>query len=67
MMIVKPEDMIGCTFLTNLLDNGEKHRACIVKYIDNHHDKLENNPEHIKFLCSFKDEQYEDTQETNNL
>ena len=53
MMVIKPEDMIGRTFLANLLDNREQHRARIVKCIDNHHDKLENNHVHINFLCSF--------------
>ena len=33
LMIIKPEDMIGRTFLSDLLDNGERHRAKIIERI----------------------------------
>ena len=40
MMIMSPEDMIGRTFLGQLRDYGEIHRATIVKAISNHDKEL---------------------------
>ena len=67
MMVIQPEDMIGRTFLGIHLDNGEQHRARIVKCIDNHRDKVESNPQRIKFLCSFNNDQYEDIMSYNDI
>ena len=60
MMIVEPEYMIGCKVFLEPLDNGERHRAKIGKAIEDHIQDTESNPERIKFLCSFNDEQYEE-------
>ena len=67
MMIIQPEDMIGSTFLGSPLDNGERHQARIVKCIDAHRDKVESNPQRIKFLCSFNNNQYEDIMSYNDI
>ena len=56
MMIIEPEDMVGRTFLTDPLDNGEQHRARIVKAIEDHQENTEKHPERVKFLCSFNNE-----------
>ena len=67
MMVMKPEDMIGRTFLTDPLDNGEQHRARIVKAIEEHQDNITEHPDRIKFLCSFNNEQYEEIMSYNDI
>ena len=67
MMVMQPEDMIGRTFLTEPLDNGERHRAKIVKAIIDHKNNLTNDPDCIKFLCSFNNHEYEDILAYNNI
>ena len=59
-MIMSVEDMIGRNFLGQPGDDGERHRVTIVKAISNYHKKQESNPELIKFLSSFNDDQYEE-------
>ena len=41
MMITTPEDIIERTFLCQPRDDGERHRATIVKAISNHDKELE--------------------------
>ena len=67
MMVIKPEDMVGRTFLTDALDNGERHRAHIVKAIEDHQENIEAHPERIKFLCSFNNKQYEEILSYNDI
>ena len=67
MMIMQPEDMIGRTFLTEPQDNGERHRARIVKAIIDHENNIKNNPDRIKFLCSFNNDEYEDILAYNDI
>ena len=51
--------MIGRNFLDQSRDDGERYRAIIVKYITE--DKsLESNPDRIRFIWSFNDDQYEE-------
>ena len=42
--------MVGRTFLSDSMDNGERHHARIVKAVDNHQIDQEKNPERTKFL-----------------
>ena len=67
LMIIKPEDKVGRTFLSDPMDNGERHRARIVKALDDHKNDLEKNPERAKFLCSFNDDEYEEIVTYNNI
>ena len=60
MMVMHPEDLIGRTFLSEPMDNGERHRGRIVKAITEHKKDIANNPDRIKFLCSFNNDEYED-------
>ena len=66
-MVIQPEDMIGQIFLAEPFDNGERHRACIVEAISDQHNQLEKNPDCIKFLCSFNNDQYTDILAYNNI
>ena len=60
MMVIPPEDMIGRTFLSKPLDNGERHRGKIVRAIEGHLEDVLSHPERIKYVCTFNDEQYEE-------
>jgi hypothetical protein len=50
--IFNPEDLIGCTFLMNEQEDGQKFRGRIVELIEDHESKLEDNPTRIKFRVS---------------
>jgi hypothetical protein len=50
--IVDPDNLIGRTFLMDAQPAGNKFCARIVKMIEDHNYKLENNKEQIKFLLS---------------
>ena len=65
--VIEPEDIVGRTFFTDPLDNGEQHRACIVKAIEDHQENTEKHPERVKFLCSFNNEQYEEIVSYNDI
>ena len=59
MMKLTPEDMIRRFFLDQSRNDREIHRIKIVKAIAYHDTNLKSNSEHIKFICSFDDDQYE--------
>ena len=59
-MVMHPEDLIGRTFLSEPMDNGERHSGRIVKAITEHKRDIANNPDRIKFLCSFNNDGDED-------
>jgi len=64
-MVIAPEDMIGRSFLSNptdngTIDNGERHRAFIVRAIEDHDNNMAKDPARIKFLCSFNNDQYQE-------
>ena len=66
-MVIQPEDMIRRKLLTEPFDNGERHRARIVEAISDQHNQLEKNPDCIKFLCSFNNDQYTDIVAYNDI
>ena len=67
MMIIPIEDMIGYTFIGQPRDNGERRITTIVKSISNQDKDLKSNPECIKFLWSFNDDQYEEIYAYNDI
>jgi hypothetical protein len=67
MMIIKPEDLIGRTFLTSTRDNGQRFRARIVEAVEDHRQSISDNPEHIKFRCSINNDQYEEVMAYNDI
>ena len=63
MMVIVPEDTIGWSFLSNPtdnrnIDNGERHRAFILKEIEDHDNNMAKDPSRTKFLYSFNNYQY---------
>jgi hypothetical protein len=55
--IINPEKHIGCTFLLDKQDDGQKFRAQIFKLIKCHTSQLENDKDRMKLLLSL-DEDY---------
>ena len=55
-----PSDLIGRSFLLKPREDGQRFRAHIVDCIETHEDQLTKQPEHIKFRCSIKDDQYKE-------
>jgi hypothetical protein len=67
MMLIKPEDLIGRTFLTEPKDDGHRYRARIVEAVDEHLQDVDDNPEHIRFKCSINDDQFEEIMAYNDI
>ena len=60
MPLFNSEDLVGNIFLLDEHDDGQQHRARIVKLIQDHTKKCENNNDHINFLCSINNDEYEE-------
>jgi hypothetical protein len=67
MMIIKPEDLIGRTFLTPPQDDGQCFRARIVEAVEDHQQRVTDNPKHIQFQCSVYNYQYEEIMAYNDI
>ena len=62
-----PNDLIGRTFLLDKQENGEKHRARIVKQVKDHNHNLDEQPERVKFICSISNDLYEEILSYNEV
>jgi hypothetical protein len=67
MMVIKPEDLIGRTFLTATKEDGQRFRAHIVEAVDAHRQSVHDNPAHIKFKCSINNDEYEEIMAYNDI
>ena len=67
MPIVYPSDLIGRSFLMDINENGEKFRAKIISAIKKHEAGLENHPDHLTFVCSVNDDEYEEILTYNEI
>ena len=67
MPIFQPSDLVGRTFLMNPQEDGQRHRARIVRAIQNSEDGLDKEPTRIKFLCSINDDQAEEILSYNEV
>ena len=67
MPIINPEDLVGRTFLLDQQEDGQKFRAKIVKTINAHEDKVQSNPELLKFGWSINNDEYEEIMEYNDI
>jgi Reverse transcriptase (RNA-dependent DNA polymerase) len=65
--IIDPDDLIGRTFVMNTQPDGQQFRARIVKLIEDHDYKLENNKDRIKFLLSVNEDTSEEVITYNQL
>ena len=67
MPIIHASDLVGRSFLMKTNDNGEKLRAQVVEAVQIYDDKLKDDPDHIKFVCSVNDDKYEEILSYNEI
>jgi hypothetical protein len=60
MPIIDPNNFVGHTFLLPQQEDGQRFRARIVKALDDYESDLGTQPDHIRFLCSAKDGDFEE-------
>jgi len=60
MPIVHPVDLVGCTFLKDPEEDGQRFHVQIVEALDEYKNGLNADPKHIQFRCSVNDDQYEE-------
>ena len=64
----RTSDLVGRTFLLPKDDKtGERFRARVISAIDEHENRLANDPERIKFLCSVNNDEYEAVMSYNDI
>jgi hypothetical protein len=67
MPVVDPNDLVGRTFLMPPQEDGQRSRAHIVRAIKDHTRNLAKDEDHIHFLCSINDDQFEEIMTYNVL
>jgi len=67
MPVFSPIDLVGCTFLLEPCEDGQCFRACIVRAIEDHENKLAQHPEHLRFLCSINGDTAEEIMTYNDI
>ena len=55
-----PTDIVGCTFLMDPQENGERYRTKILEALVESEEQLAKHPDCIKFVCSVNDDMYEE-------
>ena len=53
--VFNPQDLVGRTFLTDQQEDGQRHRAKIVKLVEDFESDVAQNPTRIKFVCKHLD------------
>jgi len=66
-VVIDPEDLVGCTFLLDEQEDGQRFRVHIVECVAKHDKQTRMDPEHVKFKCSVNDDSYEEIISYNKL
>jgi hypothetical protein len=67
MVIVDPQELLGCTFLMDTQEDGQRFRAHIVECISDHESNVRHSDDHVKFRISVNEDEYEETITYNEL
>ena len=67
MPVFNPADLVGRTFLMDQQEDGQRHRARIVKLIQDHEDDVATHPDRIKFMISVNDDKAEEVISYNQM
>ncbi len=67
MPVFHPIDLVGCTFLLDPQEDGQCFRTQIVRAIEDHETTLDQDPEHLKCLCSINDDTLEEVMSYNDI
>jgi hypothetical protein len=66
-VIVNPQELLGCTFLMDTQEDGQRFRACIVECISDHESNVCHSDDHVKIRISVNEDEYEETITYNEL
>jgi hypothetical protein len=67
MVIVNPQELLGCTFLMDTQEDGQRFRSrSIVECISDHESNIRSSDNHVKFRISVNEEEYEEISHTTN-
>jgi hypothetical protein len=66
-VIVDPQELLGCTFLMDTQEDGQRFRARIVECIYDHESNVCRSDDHVKFRISVNEDEYEETITYNEL
>jgi hypothetical protein len=59
-VIVDPQELLGCTFLMDTQEDGQRFRAHIVECISDHKSIVRHSDDHVKFRISVNEDEYEE-------
>jgi hypothetical protein len=66
-VIVNPQDLLGCTFLMDTQEDGQRFRARIVECISDHKSNVHHSDDHVKFRISVNEDEYKEIITYNEL
>jgi hypothetical protein len=66
-VIVDPQELLGCTFLMDTQEDGQRFRARIVECISDHESNVPHSDDHVNFRISVNEDEYEETITYNEL
>ncbi len=66
-LMFHPSDLVGCTFLLDPQEDGQRFCAHIVQAIEEQDANLHSNAKWFKFHCSINDNQYEEILSYNEI
>jgi hypothetical protein len=67
MVIVDPQELLGCTFLMDTQEDGQRFRACIVECISDQESNIRHSDDHVKFWISVNEDEYKEIITYNEL
>jgi hypothetical protein len=67
MVIVDPQELLGCTFLMDTQEDGQRFHARIVKCISDHGSNVCRSDDHVKLRISVNEDEYEEIITYNEL
>jgi hypothetical protein len=66
-VIVNPQELLGCTFLMDTQEDGQRFRARIVECISDHESNVRRSDDHVKFRISVNEDEYKEIITYNKL
>jgi hypothetical protein len=66
-VIVDPQELLGCTFLMDTQEDGQRFRACFVECIFNHESNVRRSDDHVKFRISVNEDECKEIITYNEL
>jgi hypothetical protein len=58
-VIVDPQELLGCTFLMDTQEDGQRFHSHIVECISDHKSNVRHSDDHVKFRISINEDEYD--------